>query len=72
MSLDATDYKILDQLQQDSAITNVELAKRVHLSPSPCLNRVKALEASGVIQKYVALTEPKALGLGLNVLSPSA
>ena len=67
MSLDATDYKILDQLQQDSAITNIELAKRVHLSPSPCLNRVKALEASGVIQKYVALTEPKALGLGLNV-----
>jgi DNA-binding Lrp family transcriptional regulator len=67
MSLDLTDYKILDQLQQNSAITNVELAKRVHLSPSPCLNRVKALEASGVIQKYVALTEPKALGLGLNV-----
>ena len=67
MSLDSTDYKILDQLQQNSAITNVELAKRVHLSPSPCLNRVKALEASGVIQKYVALTEPTALGLGLNV-----
>ena len=67
MSLDMIDYKILDQLQQDSAITNVELAKRVHLSPSPCLNRVKALEASGVIQKYVALTEPQALGLGLNV-----
>ena len=60
MYLDSTDYKILDQLQQNSAITNVELAKRVHLSPSPCLNRVKALEASGVIQKYVALTEPKA------------
>ena len=70
MSLDLTDYKILDQLQQNSAITNVELAKRVHLSPSPCLNRVKALEASGVIQKYVALTEPKALGLGLNVFIP--
>ena len=67
MYFDSTDYKILDQLQQNSAITNVELAKRVHLSPSPCLNRVKALEASGVIQKYVALTEPQALGLGLNV-----
>ena len=67
MYLDSTDYKILDQLQQNSAITNVELAKRVHLSPSPCLNRVKALEASVVIQKYVALTDPKALGLGLNV-----
>jgi len=67
MLLDLVDYKILDQLQQDSGITNLELAKRVHLSPSPCLNRVKALEASGVIQKYVALTDPKALGLGLNV-----
>jgi len=67
MLLDMVDYRILDQLQQDSGITNLELAKRVHLSPSPCLNRVKALEASGVIQKYVALTDPKALGLGLNV-----
>ncbi len=67
MSLDQVDYRILAQLQENSAITNVELAKRVHLSPSPCLNRVKALESSGVIQKYVALAEPKALGIGLNV-----
>jgi DNA-binding Lrp family transcriptional regulator len=67
MLLDAVDYKILAQLQEDSSVTNVELARRVHLSPSPCLQRVKALEAAGVIQRYVALTQPQALGLGLNV-----
>jgi Lrp/AsnC family leucine-responsive transcriptional regulator len=39
----------------------------VHLSPSPCLARVKALENKGVIRRYVALLDPKALGLGLNV-----
>jgi DNA-binding Lrp family transcriptional regulator len=67
MQLDLLDLKILGELQQDSSLTNVELARRVHLSPSPCLMRVKALEAAGVIQRYVALTDPKALGLGLNV-----
>lgn len=67
MQLDSIDLKILGQLQQDSSLTNVELARRVHLSPSPCLMRVKALEATGVIQRYVALADPKALGLGLNV-----
>jgi DNA-binding Lrp family transcriptional regulator len=45
----------------------VELARRVHLSPSPCLARVKALEAASVIQRYVALANAAALGLGLNV-----
>ena len=46
MYLDGTDLRILDQLQRDAALSNVELAKRVHLSPSPCLARVKALESS--------------------------
>jgi Lrp/AsnC family leucine-responsive transcriptional regulator len=67
MELDLTDLKILAQLQQDSSLTNVELAKRVHLSPSPCLQRVKALEASKVIRQYVALADPLALGIGLSV-----
>jgi DNA-binding Lrp family transcriptional regulator len=67
MQLDATDLRILAVLQDDSSLTNVELARRVHLSPSPCLTRVKALESAGVIQRYVALTDPAALGLGLNV-----
>jgi DNA-binding Lrp family transcriptional regulator len=67
MELDAIDLRILGQLQQDGSLTNVELARRVHLSPSPCLARVKALEAAGVIERYVALANAKRLGLGLNV-----
>jgi Lrp/AsnC family transcriptional regulator, leucine-responsive regulatory protein len=67
MNLDNTDLRILDELQRDGALSNVELAKRVHLSPSPCLARVKALEASGVIDRYVAIANPTQLGLGLNV-----
>jgi Lrp/AsnC family transcriptional regulator, leucine-responsive regulatory protein len=67
MQLDATDLRILRELQHDSHLSNVALAKRVHLSPSPCLARVKALEASGLIRRYVALLDPKQLGLNLNV-----
>ena len=67
MQLDAIDLRILAELQQNGGLTNVELARRVHLSPSPCLARVKALEANGVIERYVALASAKALGLGLNV-----
>ena len=67
MNLDSTDLRILDELQQDGALSNVELARRVFLSPSPCLTRVKALEASGVIDRYVAIANATQLGLGLNV-----
>jgi len=67
MQLDAIDLRILAHLQEDGSLSNVELARRVHLSPSPCLARVKALEAAGVIARYVALADAKALGLGLNV-----
>jgi len=67
MNLDSTDLRILTELQQDSSLTNIELARRVHLSPSPCLTRVKALEANGVIGRYVALVNPKQLGLNLSV-----
>ena len=67
MQLDTLDLRILAQLQQDGSLTNVELARRVHLSPSPCLARVRALEAGGVIERYVALASAKLLGLGLNV-----
>ena len=67
MKFDAIDIRILKELQQDGSLSNVELARRVHLSPSPCLARVKTLEAAGVIGRYVALTNPKALGLDLNV-----
>ena len=67
MKLDSIDLRILDELQHDGALSNVELARRVHLSPSPCLTRVRALEATGVIDRYVAIANPAALGLGLSV-----
>ncbi|MPS26062.1 Lrp/AsnC family transcriptional regulator [Pigmentiphaga sp.] len=67
MGLDDIDRRILAELQADASISNVELARRVHLSPSPCLTRVKALEAAGLIRRYVALLDPQQLGLHLNV-----
>jgi DNA-binding Lrp family transcriptional regulator len=67
MKLDSIDLKILSELQLDGALSNIELARRVHLSPSPCLARVRALESAGVIDRYVALANATALGLGLNV-----
>ena len=63
MKIDATDYRIIEELQRDGSLSNVELARRVHLSPSPCLTRVKALEAAGVIARYVALVNAAAPSL---------
>jgi Lrp/AsnC family leucine-responsive transcriptional regulator len=63
--LDKIDRKILAILQADGRLTNQEVAERVNLSPSPCLRRIKRLEESGVIRKYVALLEPAKIGLGL-------
>jgi Lrp/AsnC family transcriptional regulator, leucine-responsive regulatory protein len=60
--LDTLDRAILAELQADGRLSNVELAQRVHLSPSACLRRVKALEDAGVIAQYVALVNPKAVG----------
>ena len=62
VKLDAIDRNILNELQRDGRLPNVELAQRVHLSPSACLRRVKHLEDSGVIAQYVALVNPKAVG----------
>ena len=67
MNIDNVDRKILNQLQADASLSNVELARRVHLSPSPCLARVRALEAQGLIRSYVALLDAQQLGLHLNV-----
>lgn len=60
--LDAIDVAILEALQADGRLTNLDLAQRVHLSPSACLRRVKQLEDAGVIAQYVALLNPKAVG----------
>lgn len=65
--LDAIDRKIVALLQDDGRLTNVELADRVGLSPSPCLRRVKRLEGEGYIQTYRAVLDRKHVGLGLTV-----
>jgi Lrp/AsnC family transcriptional regulator, leucine-responsive regulatory protein len=62
VQLDAIDRQILALLQENARLSNVELAQRVHLSPSACLRRVKQLEDSGVIAQYVALLNGKAVG----------
>jgi len=63
--LNRTDRKLLDILQRDGRLTNLEIAGRVNLSPSACLRRIRALEAAGVIRRYVALVDPRKVGLGL-------
>jgi len=67
MHLDAIDWKLLDLLQQDARMTNVELARAVDLSPSPCLARVRALEEAGFIDRYVTLLDAHRLGLQVSV-----
>ncbi|HQY07482.1 MAG TPA: Lrp/AsnC family transcriptional regulator [Burkholderiaceae bacterium] len=62
VQLDAIDRAILRQLQVDARLSNVELAQRVHLSPSACLRRVRRLEEDGVIAQVVALLDPRAVG----------
>ncbi|PIT04801.1 ArsR family transcriptional regulator [Bradyrhizobium nitroreducens] len=64
-SLDRIDIKILNELQQNASLTNVELASRVNLSPSPCLARVRTLEKLGVIDRRIALLDPAVLGIGI-------
>jgi len=63
--LDVIDRKILQTLQREGRISNVDLAKRVHLSPTPCFERVRRLEQGGYIQRYVAQLDPQRLGMGL-------
>jgi len=66
-SLDAIDWKILAKLQEDARLSNVDLARAVHLSPSPCLARVRRLEKSGLIKRYVTLLDALALGMTVSV-----
>ena len=67
MPLDRVDRRLLEILQREGRLSNAALAERVHLSPSPCLRRVKALEEDGVIEGYRAVLEREAVGLGLTV-----
>jgi Lrp/AsnC family transcriptional regulator, leucine-responsive regulatory protein len=65
--MDAADRAILTHLQADGRIPNNALAERVHLSPSPCLRRLKRLEADGTIRGYRAILDRRKIGLGLTV-----
>jgi Lrp/AsnC family leucine-responsive transcriptional regulator len=67
-SIDPTDKRILAILQGDGRRRNTELADGINMTPAPCLRRVKELEDSGVIRKYVALVEPRLVGLNLTAL----
>lgn len=67
-ALDRTDRALLKLLQKDASLSNVALAAQVHLSPPACLRRVERLRQAGLIQRTVALLDPKALGAGMVVL----
>ena len=64
--LDRIDLAILDCLQKDARISNVNLAKQVNLSPSPCLDRVKKLETEGYIERYSAKLNASKLKFGMS------
>lgn len=66
-NLDPIDCRIIVALQADGRLSNLELAERVGLSPSPCLRRVKRLERDGYIEGYRAVLERNRVGLGLTV-----
>lgn len=65
--LDRTDRRILECLQADGRISNVDLARKVNLTPTPCIERVKRLERQGFIRGYTALLDPQLVGAGLLV-----
>ncbi|OZI21303.1 AsnC family transcriptional regulator [Bordetella genomosp. 9] len=66
--LDDLDRRILDQLQADAALTNQELAEKVHASPPTCLRRVRRLRELGIIEKQVVILDPARLGSSLTAL----
>ena len=68
MNLDRQDMRILDAVQNDGSITNLELADKIGLSPSPCARRVKQLEEGGFIEKRVTLLNASKLNLKLTAL----
>ena len=65
--LDATDRKMLRALQLDGRMTNSDLSKAVNLSESACLRRLRALETAGVISRYAAIINERAVGLPISV-----
>ena len=68
MKLDDTNRRILDLLQEDSSITNAELARRIGLAPASTLERVRRLEQNGIIAKYVAVVNPEKVGMPITAI----
>jgi DNA-binding Lrp family transcriptional regulator len=72
IAIDQTDVALLDQLQEDSALSNQDLAKKVHISPATCLRRVKRLRDAGLIEREQAILQPErmaaTLGHGLEAV----
>lgn len=66
--LDAKDHEIMLHLSQEGRLSNLELARRVGLTPAPCLRRVQRLEEDGVITGYRAVIDPVAAGRGFCVI----
>ncbi len=69
IKLDSIDRRILRALQKDASLANTDLAKLVGLSPSPCLRRVKLLQETGVIKRYVAIIDGAKVDAGLTLFS---
>jgi Lrp/AsnC family transcriptional regulator, leucine-responsive regulatory protein len=67
IALDAIDCRIVSELQDNARLSNIELAERIGLSPSPCLRRVKRLEREGYIEGYRASLQRSRVGLGFSV-----
>lgn len=67
ITLDSIDKKILSILQEDARISNIELAERVNLSPTPCARRVRQLMEDGYIERYITIIDKEKIGLNLVV-----
>jgi DNA-binding Lrp family transcriptional regulator len=67
--LDATDWRILRALQEHGRITNVDLARKAGISAPPCLRRVRALEEAGIIERFTAILNDKALGFDVTAFA---
>lgn len=68
LALDAIDRAIIAELSEDGRLSNTELARRVRLTPAPCLRRVQRMERAGVIRGYHAAIDPKSVGRGFEVI----
>jgi Lrp/AsnC family transcriptional regulator len=69
MSLDAFERKILAVLQEDSSLSNSEIAERVGLSPTPCWRRIQRMREDGIIRKEVALVDRSKVGLNAQIFA---